>query len=143
MPAFDVARRWIGQVILDPDGSKVGAIADVFYDQESDAPGWALVDLGDGTTSFVPVGQAVEEDGGLRVPYDEATVRGAPGMTPGGRLWAEEEADLYEYYGLEYSGPEQMDLDDIEEQIDELDPDDDIVSASRMRGRFDDEERLL
>jgi hypothetical protein len=39
----------------------------------------------------------------------------APGMEPGGRLWPQEEADLYAYYGLPYSGTSLIDLDEEEE----------------------------
>jgi hypothetical protein len=39
----------------------------------------------------------------------------APGMEPGGRLWPQEEADLYAYYGLRYSGASLIDLDEEEE----------------------------
>ena len=39
----------------------------------------------------------------------------APGMEPGGRQWPQEEADLYAYYGLPYSGASLIDLDEEEE----------------------------
>jgi hypothetical protein len=48
------------------------------------------------------------------VPYDRALVEGAPGMEPGGRLWPQEEAGLYAYYGLPYSGASLVDLDEEE-----------------------------
>jgi hypothetical protein len=144
MPAFDVARAWIGRIVRDRDGERIGTVTDVFYDQESDGPGWALVELDDGAARrLVPVGQALEEGEELRVRYDHATVRGAPGMDPGGRLWPRQEAELYAHYGLDYSGPQEMDLDDLEAQVDALDPDDDdIVGAGRRRGRVDGQEPL-
>jgi hypothetical protein len=30
MPAFDVARRWKGRVVLDRGGSKLGSVLDAF-----------------------------------------------------------------------------------------------------------------
>ena len=36
-------------------------------------------------------------------------------MDPGGRLWPQEEAELYAYYGLPYSGASLIDLDEEEE----------------------------
>ena len=84
MPAFDVARRWKGRVVLDRTGDKLGSVLDVFYDAENDEPGWVLlgtVGVGDGTR-FVPVAEAVEHGNELRVPYDRA-FEGAPGMEPG------------------------------------------------------------
>ena len=50
------------------------------------------------------------------MPYDRAFVEGAPGMEPGGRLWPQEEAELYAYYGLDYSGASLVDLDEEDEE---------------------------
>ena len=36
MPAFDVARRWKGRVMLDRAGAKLGTIVDIYYDAEAD-----------------------------------------------------------------------------------------------------------
>ena len=73
MPAFDVARRWKGRVVLDRSGDKLGSVLDVFYDAENDEPGWVLVG----------VAGAGEHGNELRVPYDRAFVEAAPGMEPG------------------------------------------------------------
>ena len=43
MPAFDVARRWKGRVVLDRTGDKLGSVLDVFSDAENDEPGWVLL----------------------------------------------------------------------------------------------------
>jgi hypothetical protein len=117
MPAFDVARRWKGRVVLDRAGDKLGSVVDVFYDAENDEPGWVLLGTagaGD-RTRLVPVADAVEHGNELRVPYDRAFVEAAPGMEPGGRLWPQEEAELYAYYGLPYTGASLADLDEEDE----------------------------
>jgi hypothetical protein len=117
MPAFDVARRWRGRVVLDRAGDKLGSVLDVFYDAENDEPGWVLLGAagaGD-RTRLVPVADAVEHGNELRVPYDRAFVEAAPGMEPGGRLWPQEEAELYAYYGLPYTGASLADLDEEDE----------------------------
>jgi hypothetical protein len=128
MPAFDVARRWKGRVVLDRTGDKLGSVLDVFYDAENDEPGWVLLGTaGAGSgTRLVPVAEAVEHGNELRVPYDRAFVEAAPGMDPAGRLWPQEEAGLYAYYGLDYTGASLVDLD-------EEDEDDDAVVA-QIRG---------
>ena len=115
MPAFDVARRWKGRVVLDRSGSKLGPVLDVFYDAENDEPGWVLVGFGAAGARLVPAAEAVEDGNELRVPYDRAVVEGAPGMEADGRLWPQEEADLYAYYGLPYTGASLVDLDGEEE----------------------------
>ena len=128
MPAFDVARRWKGRVVLDRTGDKLGSVLDVFYDAENDEPGWVLLGTAgsDSGTRLVPVAEAVEHGNELRVPYDRAFVEAAPGMDPAGRLWPQEEAELYAYYGLDYTGASLVDLD-------EEDEDDDAVVA-KIRG---------
>jgi hypothetical protein len=117
MPPFDVARRWKGRVVLDPAGDKLGPVIDVFYDAEDDDLGWALLNMADigASTRLVPVAEAVEDGNELRVPYDRAMVEGAPSMDPGGRLWPQEEAELYAYYGLAYTGASLVDLDEEDE----------------------------
>jgi hypothetical protein len=117
MPAFDVARRWKGRVVLDRTGDKLGSVLDVFYDAENDEPGWVLLGAAgsDSGARLVPVAEAVEHGNELRVPYDRAFVEAAPGMDPAGRLWPQEEAELYAYYGLDYTGASLVDLDEEDE----------------------------
>jgi hypothetical protein len=66
-------------------------------------------------TRLVPVAEAVEHGNEPRVPYDRAFVEAAPGMDPAGRLWPQEEAELYAYYGLDYTGASLVDLDEEDE----------------------------
>jgi hypothetical protein len=100
-----------------PVRDKLGSVLDVFYDAENDEPGWVLLGVaGAGErTRLVPVADAVEHGNELRVPYDRAFVEAAPGMDPGGRLWPQEEAELYAYYGLPYTGASLVDLDEEDE----------------------------
>jgi hypothetical protein len=121
MPAFDVARRWKGRVMLDRAGAKLGTIVDIYYDAEVDEPGWALLNTADigASMRLVPVGQAVEDGNEIRVPYHRAFVEAAPGMEAGGRLWLEEQEALYAYYGLEYTGASLADRDEDDEDDDE------------------------
>jgi uncharacterized protein (TIGR02271 family) len=51
----------------------------------------------------VPLRDASEADGALRVPFDKAMVKDAPKMDPNGQLSQNEEAELYRYYGMDYS----------------------------------------
>jgi uncharacterized protein (TIGR02271 family) len=94
-----------GQDLCDGDGDKIGSIEEIYLDAGTDEPEWALVNTGRfGTKStFVPLRDAREAEGTLRVPFDKATVKDAPKMDPDGQLSQREEAELYRYYGLEYS----------------------------------------
>ncbi len=106
MPGFDVVRRWKGRAVVDRDGGEVGTIVELYYDEETDQPGWALVETAaaGGRPRLVPVVEAAERDGLVEVPLGRASILGAPTMEPGGRLWPQEVAELYAYYGLGYSG---------------------------------------
>ena len=117
MPTFDVVRTWKRRVVLDREGRRIGSVIEVYYDAESDQPGWALLDLADadGDTSFVPVAEAREEAGAIRVPYDRAMVLRAPGMPATGRLWPQDEAALYRHYDLAYTGASLVDMEELED----------------------------
>jgi uncharacterized protein (TIGR02271 family) len=94
-----------GQDLCDRDGNKIGSIEEIYLDAETDEPEWALINTGlfGGKSTFVPLREASEAEGTLRVPFDKATVKDAPKPDADGRLSQREEAELYRYYGMEYS----------------------------------------
>jgi uncharacterized protein (TIGR02271 family) len=94
-----------GETLCDSAGDKIGTVEEIYLDAETDAPEWALVNTGmfGGKSTFVPLRDASETDGALRVPFDKATVKDAPKLEPNGQLSQREEGELYRYYGLEYS----------------------------------------
>src|SRR5215216_3897627 len=91
-----------GQDVVGRDEEKIGSLAEIYVDAETDEPEWALVNTGlFGTKSaFVPLRDATEVDGTLHVPFDKATVKEAPKMDPDGNLSQSEESELYRYYGM-------------------------------------------
>jgi uncharacterized protein (TIGR02271 family) len=94
-----------GQELYDRAGDKIGTIEEIYLDNQTDQPEWALVNMGMfGTKStFVPLQEATHEGEALRVPYEKAQVKDAPSVDPDGELSQREEAELYSHYGLEYS----------------------------------------
>src|SRR5919199_1590225 len=94
-----------GEDLLDSDGEKIGSIEEIYLDADTNEPEWALVNTGlFGTKStFVPLREASDDGGSLRVPYEKAQVKDAPKMDADGQLSQQEEAELYRYYGLDYS----------------------------------------
>jgi uncharacterized protein (TIGR02271 family) len=98
---------WRGQTLVDHNGDKIGKIEEIYLDAETDVPEWALVTTGMFGTkqSFVPIQDATPADEGVRVAFDKQTVKDAPKVDPDGHLSDREEADLYRYYGREYSQP--------------------------------------
>ena len=94
-----------GGTVVVQGGKKIGTVEDIYIDRETDKPEWALVNTGMfGTKStFVPLAQATKKDDSLVVPYSKDHVTGAPKMDPDGELSQQDEAELYAYYGLDYS----------------------------------------
>ncbi len=94
-----------GANVVSSSGEKIGSVEDIYLDQETDKPEWVAVNTGLlGTKStFVPLAEATQQGDDIVVPYDKNTVKGAPNIEAGGELSQAQEADLYSYYGLEYS----------------------------------------
>jgi uncharacterized protein (TIGR02271 family) len=94
-----------GRELRDRDGDKIGSIEEIYLDADSGEPEWALVNTGlFGTKrTFVPLRDADQAEGALRVRVDKRTVKDAPKVDPDGQLSQREEAELYRHYGREYS----------------------------------------
>jgi len=90
----------IGSTVTDSDGDKIGTVGQVYLDPDTGRPNWVTVKTGLFGTSetFVPLEQADEAGGGLRVPFDKATVKDAPRIDTDGELSQAEEDNLYAYY---------------------------------------------
>jgi uncharacterized protein (TIGR02271 family) len=91
--------------MVDLAGDKVGQVTDIYLDDATGQPEWALVDTGLAGTkaTFVPLSQAQGTGDVVQVPYDQGQVKDAPGMQDDGQLSQDEEAELYRYYGLDYT----------------------------------------
>jgi len=97
-----------GENLCDSHGEKIGSIEEIYLDNETNEPEWALVKTGMfGTkSSFVPLKDASLDGDTLSVPFEKDLVKDAPTMDPDGQLSQREEADLYRHYGLRYSESE-------------------------------------
>ena len=104
MAATDVA-AWRGGTAVDRDGEKIGMIDEIYADAQTGKPEWLAVKTGMFGTkvSFVPIAEASDADGDVRVPYDKQQVKDAPQAEPDGELSQDEEAGLYRHYGIQYS----------------------------------------
>ena len=94
-----------GQDLYDRDGDKIGKIEEIYLDAETNEPEWALVNTGlfGSKSTFVPLKEASQDGGSLRVPYEKSQVKDAPNMDADGQLSQQDEAALYQHYGLDYS----------------------------------------
>ncbi|MBG0740448.1 PRC and DUF2382 domain-containing protein [Paeniglutamicibacter antarcticus] len=95
-----------GGTVVGGEGDKIGKIGQVYMDDETGKPEWVTVKTGmfGGAETFVPLAEGTVEGDTIRVPYDKDKVKNAPRMDDSeGHLSKDQEADLYEYYGLAYS----------------------------------------
>jgi len=98
----------IGQTMYGTSGDKIGTVGQVYLDDQTGAPEWATTKTGlfGSSETFVPLAGAQVSAEQLTVPYDKETVKGAPNVDPdNGHLSADEEAELYRYYGLDNGQP--------------------------------------
>ena len=97
--------EWRGRTAVGSDGDKIGTIDEIYMDAETGKPEWLAVSTGlfGMKLSFIPIAEASEAGGEVRVPYDKAQVKDAPNAEPDGELSQPEEAALYRHYGLDYS----------------------------------------
>jgi uncharacterized protein (TIGR02271 family) len=97
-------RDCVGQQLFGRDGDKLGKIVDVYLDDQTNKPEWFAVTTGmfGKNVSFVPIAQASAYEGDIFVPYDKSTVKASPNAEPDGQLSQQEEARLYQHYGLAY-----------------------------------------
>jgi hypothetical protein len=90
--------------MVDRDSNKIGEVVDIYLDNETDRPEWAVVRTGlfGLRSTFVPLAEAREVGDELQVPHQRLQVKQAPNIEPDGQLSAAEEAELYRHYGLDY-----------------------------------------
>ena len=96
-----------GQPIIGQNGEKIGTAENVYLDNQTNRPEWVEVKTGlFGTKSaLVPLADAQPDPaGGIRLPYDKARIKGAPHHDPDSQLSETEEAELFRYYDLPYTG---------------------------------------
>jgi uncharacterized protein (TIGR02271 family) len=98
-------KTWEGRDLIDADGDKIGSVDEIYLDDETGQPEFALVKSGlfGATRHFVPLRDAAQSGNDLTVPYSKDKVKDAPSLDAAGHLSREDEAALYRYYGLEAS----------------------------------------
>jgi uncharacterized protein (TIGR02271 family) len=105
MPTTQEALTWRGQELRGSDDDKLGKIEEIYLDDETGQPEWALITTGllGKKQSFVPLREASRSSEGITVPYDKSTVKDAPTIDPDGELSQREEVALYRHYGIQQS----------------------------------------
>ncbi|MEE6273448.1 PRC and DUF2382 domain-containing protein [Georgenia sp. MJ206] len=96
-----------GGTVVGNDGSKIGKVEQVYLDDQTGNPEWVTVKTGlfGSAETFIPLSQGNVSGDEIRVPFTKDTVKDAPRVSDAeGHLSPEEEAELYRYYGMDYSG---------------------------------------
>jgi hypothetical protein len=147
-PGVETVRGWLGRVMVDRDGNRLGEITDIYLDRETERPEWAVVRTGlFGTRStFVPLAEAAEAGDQIQVPHERTAVKAAPNIEAEGQLSEAEEAELYRHYGLDYDAVTADDRDTAagsptadqpETQVDSTPPGTDVTPSAEPAGPAD------
>ena len=98
-------QSWVGRTAVGPQGERIGKIADIYLDEQTDQPEWLAVSTGlfGARVSFVPLQGATAQGDDVQLPFSKDQVKDAPNAEADGQLSMEEEARLYAHYGLPYS----------------------------------------
>jgi uncharacterized protein (TIGR02271 family) len=99
------AYTWQGRDLLGSDGEKIGSVKEIYKDQRTGKPEWALVTSGlFGTRAhFVPLAGAEPTGEAVRVQVTKEQVKEAPSIDGDGQLSEHEERQLFEHYGVPYT----------------------------------------
>lgn len=95
-----------GASVNGRDGSTLGKIDAIYYDNDTNKPEWAAVKSGlfGGHVSLVPLQDGSWDGNALTVPFDKEALKSAPHHDPDSELSATEEEELYSHYGMSSSG---------------------------------------
>jgi uncharacterized protein YrrD len=100
------ASDWLGKVIVDRDGDKIGKLQDVYVDVETDAPQFGTVKEGlvDRHLTFVPLAGVSVGPDELRVTVLKEQVRSAPDLDLRGQEMTQaDESALYHHFEMNYT----------------------------------------
>ena len=75
MPTKEAKLDWRGRTMVSSEGDKIGKIDEIYLDDQTGEPEWALVNTGlfGSKSSFVPIADAQDHDGDVRVPFAKDT----------------------------------------------------------------------
>jgi hypothetical protein len=97
-------KAWQGDDVLDPGGEKLGKLDEVYYDTETDQPGFATVKSGliGKHVTLVPLAGATVGHDHVRVAIAKDQFKNAPSFDTDTELSADDEASAYGYFGIDY-----------------------------------------
>jgi len=98
----------VGKRVFDEAGDKVGYVEFCYLDLDTEQPEWAAVNNGriGFQSHLVPLMGAAMTTDGLQVAFSRSQIAGAPELDLSKELDADDEAQLFDHYGLQYSEDE-------------------------------------
>lgn len=100
------ASEWLGKVIVDRNGDRIGKLQDVYVDVETDAPQFGTIKEGflDRHFTFVPLVGVTFGPDELRVTVLKEQVRSAPDLDLHGQEMTQaDESALYHHFEMNYT----------------------------------------
>lgn len=103
MHSLEEARSWIEARVDDVYGSRVGKVADIYFDPEGQDVHWMLVEVGagdgEGLLTLVPIHYSIASKAHVWVPITKDLIKRAPEVDAGRALTRDEELELCFHYG--------------------------------------------
>ena len=105
-----------GASVNGRDGSTLGKVDAIYYDNDTNKPEWVAVKSGlfGGHVSLVPLQDGSWDGSALTVPFDKEALKSAPHHDPDSELSPTDEEDLYSHYGMSSSGGAPTSADDAQ-----------------------------
>ena len=92
------------RTILASDGATIGKVSEIYLDDRTRKPEWATVTGGAlGGPRFVPLAGAASDGDIIRAPVTVKQVQDAPSVDPDRHVSPQEEARLFEHYGIPHA----------------------------------------
>jgi uncharacterized protein (TIGR02271 family) len=107
MPQMTEAYEWYGRKVVDRAGEPVGKIEEIYEDELSGEPEWALVHTGlfGSHAHLVPLTGASPDGEDVRVQVLKEQVDGAPTLETTEELSEDQERLLFAHYGMHLAAP--------------------------------------
>ncbi|HVN12967.1 MAG TPA: PRC-barrel domain-containing protein [Kineosporiaceae bacterium] len=102
LPDPEQVTSWGGKLLVDRAGRAIGTVTNVYNDDDTGLPEWATTRIGEATV-FIPLEDAVESDGQIKVVVHRDDVAKAPLVLDRNHISRDEEVRLYRHYGIPYS----------------------------------------
>ncbi|MGH7692544.1 MAG: PRC-barrel domain-containing protein [Candidatus Dormibacteria bacterium] len=105
MVRLEDINQWRGEDVVDEGGDKIGTLEEIYYDGETDQPLFLGVKVGllSQHLTFVPYAGISVGKAHLLTDRANSLVKSAPTLALGAELPQEEEAKIFEHFGLDYS----------------------------------------